>query len=101
MYPVRLAPRDASDIFPTASTVRSTPVTSQGWRPVSVTTQPASTAIQPAKVKLAKIQSSQRGGVARLRRYQVPNQDSNSIDRPTPTMMRNAKKTGATGGVSG
>jgi hypothetical protein len=30
------------------------PLTSQGWRPISVTSQPASVAIQPEKVKAAK-----------------------------------------------
>ncbi|MNC93887.1 hypothetical protein D3C83_106170 [compost metagenome] len=72
------------------------PVTSQGWRPISVTSQPASVATQPEKVNAAKHHSSQRGWL--FRSTKLPIQASASISRPMPTITRKAKNTGATGG---
>ena len=76
-------------------------MTSHGCRPISVTSQPASVAIQPEKVNPAKVHSSQRGGAAPLRSIQAPSHDSAIISMPMPTITRNAKNTGATGGVCG
>jgi len=75
-------------------------VTSHGWRPISVTIQPASVATQPMKVAPAKVHSNQRGAATPRRVIQAPNHASASIAKPSPTMMRKAKNTGATGGTS-
>src|SRR5262249_61206199 len=75
------------------------PVTSHGWRPISVTIQPASVATQPANVNPAKLQSSQRG-VGGFLKTKEPIQARRSISTPMPTITRNAKNIGATGGGS-
>ena len=74
-------------------------MTSQGWRPISVTSQPASVATHPEKVNAAKVQRSHAGGNALRSRRRLPH-DRSSISTPTPTMTRNDQNTGATGGTS-
>ena len=75
-----------------------------GWRPISVMYQPQTVASQPAKVIAASSWRKRRGKACasqRERRYsQTPPQLASSISTPTPTMMRKAKKSGATGGWS-
>jgi len=100
-YPVRLAPSAAAPTSPTASRVRSTPVTSQGWRPISVTIQPASVAIHPENVNAESTHNSQRGAAYPRRVRHVAYHDTSSISTPIPTITRNAKNTGVTGGTSG
>ena len=80
--------------------VRSTPVTSQGWRPISVTYQPASVASQPENVIATSARASQRGGSPRRRSCQAAHHDTSSISRPMPTITRKAQNTGATGGCA-
>ena len=70
-------------------------MTSQGWRPISVTIQPASVAIHPENVNAANAHSSQRGG--RLSQNWLPHA-STSMRTPVPTITRNAVNTGMTGG---
>src|SRR5258706_8637152 len=74
------------------------PVTSQGWRPISVTIQPASVATQPEKVNAAKAHNKSLG--VEVLNTKTPIQERASISIPIPTMMRKAKNTGATGGGS-
>ena len=76
-------------------------MTSHGCRPISVTIHAASVAIHPEKVNPANTHRSQRGGIACFLMRHAPNHASAIINKPTPTMIRNAKKIGATGGVSG
>ena len=54
-----------------------------------------------AKVNAAKIHRSQRGAARPRRIAHSPNHDTESISTPRPTIARNAKKSGATGGRSG
>ena len=78
---------------PTASLVVSTPVTSQGWRPISVTYQPARVATQPEKAMPTKAYIHGRGSpsIPRPRRIsQTDDQDSASIAKPRPTITRKA-----------
>lgn len=85
------------------SAVRSSPNTMYGWRPISVTYQPATVATQPENVMPASVHSSGRGKAPasqrRLRAIHQPTQLTASISSPTPTMRRKAKKIGATGGA--
>ncbi|MNC91586.1 hypothetical protein D3C83_78750 [compost metagenome] len=59
------------------------------------------TAIQPENVKLANVHSSHLGAARSRRVAHAPNHASAIIARPMPTITRNAKNTGATGGTSG
>ena len=76
----------------------------KGWRPISVTYQPATVATQPEKVMPANSHSSARGsraGCQRARRYShQPSQLVASISMPMPTMMRKAKNSGSGGGCA-
>src|SRR5690606_14604189 len=75
-----------------------------GCRPISVTYQPASTAIQPENVitDMARNNHGCASALSFFLRYsdQVAHQPSNTINTPTPTMTRNDQNTGATGGAS-
>lgn len=94
----RLRPTCAPGAPPTAAAVVSTPCTSQGCRPISVTYHPASTATQPEKVMSTRGRASAGEGSWPRRRRQAANQETASISTPTPTMRRKAQNTGATGG---
>ena len=84
-----------------ASAVRSTPCTTQGWRPLSVTTQPAITATKPSHQPCATGHRYQRLSNSRPRHHsQAPTRPAAIIRNPMPTMMRKAKNTGTTGGRS-
>ena len=77
----------------------------KGWRPISVTYQPATVATQPEKVMPASTHSSGRGKApappARAPRHShQPTQLTASISMPMPTMTRKPKNTGATGGCA-
>ncbi len=76
--------------FEAACAVVSTPVTSQGWRPISVTYQPASVAIQPENVMPTRSHAAKSDGRPRRQICQPANQEIASISIPTPTMTRNA-----------
>ena len=74
------------------SCVVSTPVTSQGWRPISVVYQPASVATQPDRA-IGTMEQCQRPRQSRRRhRNHAPAQEMTSIRMPVPTMMRKPKK---------
>lgn len=90
----------------TVCSVVSKPVTTHGWRPISVVYQPATVANQPEKP--IKTNPRKYHGFKALiswpRRLcrqvmNTPAQDTNSINMPRPTMIRNDQKTGMTGGV--
>jgi hypothetical protein len=74
----------------------------KGWRPISVTYQPATVATQPEKVMPTRTHSSGRFHAAARqparRPIHQPTQLTSSISVPTPTMTRKAQNTGATGG---
>ncbi len=63
-----VAPMLAAGTGPAACAVVSTPCTSQGWRPISVTYQPASVATQPEKVMPTSPHISSRGSAPRRHR---------------------------------
>ena len=74
----------------------------KGWRPISVTYQPAMVATQPAKVIAANSLSMGRGirsksQPSRQCRHR-PIQLTSSIRMPVPTMIRKRQNTGNTGG---
>src|SRR5690606_14819345 len=102
---VRDIPTLDAGVVVTASAVFNTPVTNQGWRPISVTYQPASTATQPEKV--IPTNTFNNNGENSLRRplrmamiCQQPHQETRSINIPNPTMMRKPKNNGITGGCA-
>jgi hypothetical protein len=74
------------------SSTRIRPNTMKGWRPISVTYQPATVATQPEKVMPARPHSSGRGSCCAAqprRRYSHrPAQLNSSISSPTPTIRR-------------
>ena len=75
-----------------------------GWRPISVTYQPATVAIQPENVIAATLHSSALGSLPGCqparRNLHHPSQLTSSISTPMPTMTRNAMNTGSTGGCA-
>src|SRR5947209_1442019 len=83
----------------TESTVLSRPYTVKGWRPTSVVTQPASTAINPAgPIASANTRSGRdRYSVPRQRVHRL-SRPSAAIKNPDPTMIRNDQNTIGTGG---
>ena len=71
----------------------------QGWRPTSVTVQPAMTATKPSGA--TSMQRRRKDGVSNSRRRSHSSQPSATVPsmiKPMPTMMRKAKNTGQTGG---
>src|SRR5712692_8190807 len=84
-----------------ASVVRKIPVTAQGCRPVSVTIQPQITATKPSHQTCCAGQRYHRVENKRPRHHnQTPVRAVKIINKPMPTMARNAKKGGSTGGRS-
>ena len=78
----------------------------KGWRPISVTYQPASVATQPEKVMPASSQQQRArqrvAGCQRARRQRStqPTSDIASISMPMPTITRKRQNTAATGGCA-
>ncbi len=77
----------------TASSVRITPLTIQGWRPTSVTIQPASMATIVATPEIATARRNHGVcGMSRFRHQTKPNQSPSAISaEPMPTMVSNAR----------
>src|ERR1700752_446578 len=85
----------------TASAVLNPPYATHGCRPVSVTTQPEITATNPIHQACCAGQRYHRALNRRPRRHNTaPTHEARIISKPMPTMMRNAKKGGLTGGRS-
>src|SRR5688572_30429343 len=82
----------------TRSAVRSTPYTRKGWRPISVTYQPARVATQPEKVIAVSKRSCHVENVPRRHSVSAHHHDTISISTPMPTITRKLQNTGATGG---
>src|SRR5450759_4655485 len=84
-----------------ASAVRSRPWTIQGWRPLSVTTQPAITATKPIHQHCAMTRRYQfvSNSVPRHHR-KAPSSAAAIMKKPTPNMIRKPKNTIFTGGRS-
>src|ERR1700676_3791297 len=81
------------------STVRSSPYTVKGWRPVSVVTQPAITAMKPAEpIAIAKMCSNRVWYSVPRQRVHRLNKPSANIKNPIPTMIGNDQKGIGTGG---
>ena len=76
------------------------PVTSHGWRPISVTYQPASVASQPEKVIATSTRASHGAGSPRRRSCHRASQLASSISTPTATITRKLQNTLATGGCA-
>ena len=74
-------------------------MTSHGWRPISVTSQPASVATQPEKVNAGEAPTAASAGRSSSGRN-ARSTTRTSISTPMPTITRKAKNTGATGGMS-
>src|ERR1700693_3641253 len=82
-----------------ASAVRSRPSTIQGWRPLSVTTQPAITATKPIHQHCAMTRRYQRVSNSVPRHHKnAPRSAAAIMKKPMPSMMRKAKNTFFTGG---
>ncbi len=87
----------------TASDVRMTPWMIQGWRPTSVTIQPASVQTKPIGAASTSARSSQRWRVSSRPRHisQRTAALTRAMKLPRPTMTWKATWTMATGGQSG
>ena len=74
------------------SSTRMRPKTMKGWRPISVTVQPATVASQPENVMPARPHNSGRGNSAavqpRCRYSHSPTQLNASINMPVPSINR-------------
>src|SRR6266508_2549696 len=81
------------------SAVRSSPKTVNGWRPVSVVIQPASTAMKPAGPIAIESQCNRRAWYS-FPRHRIPklSKPSPNISDPRPTMTRNDQNVIGTGG---
>src|SRR6266480_760598 len=85
----------------TASAVRNTPYATHGCRPVSVTIQPQITATNPIHQTCCAGHKYQRVANKRPRHHShAPVHLIAIMSTPMPTMARNAKKGGRTGGRS-
>src|SRR6266403_3051989 len=85
----------------TASAVLKTPYATHGCRPVSVTIQPQITATNPIHQTCCAGHRYQRVVNKRPRHHsQAPAHPVAIMSNPMPTMARNAKKGGRTGGRS-
>ena len=74
--------------------MRRMPYTIQGWRPLSVTTQPAITATKPIHQLCAITRRYQRVSNSVPRHHSnAPNSAAAIMKKPMPTMMRKAKNT--------
>src|SRR4051794_24209098 len=81
------------------STVRSSPYTVNGCRPVSVVIQPARTAMKPAgAIAIAKTCNNRDSYSVPRQRVHRPNKPSANISTPIPTMIRNDQNVIGTGG---
>src|SRR5882724_12312922 len=81
------------------STVLSRPYTVNGWRPVSVVIQPASTAMKPAgPIAIANRCNNRDSYSVPRQRFHGLNRPSPSIRNPIPTMIRNDQNVIGTGG---
>src|SRR5450631_1684089 len=84
-----------------ASAVRNTPCTVQGWRPRSVTTQPAITATKPIHQHCDMTRRYQRVSNSVPRHHKnAPTNAAAIMNEPMASMMRKAKNTFLTGGRS-
>src|ERR1700750_3138996 len=84
-----------------ASAVRRIPCTIHGGRPVPAPTQPEMPATKPTHQPFAIMRKNQRVSNNLPRHHRkAPNSAAAIINRASPTMMRKAKNTGATGGRS-
>src|SRR6266568_8944961 len=85
----------------TASAVLKTPYATHGCRPVSVTVEPQITATNPIHQACCAGHKYQRALNKRPRHHNhAPVSPATIISRPMPTIARNAKKGGRTGGRS-
>src|ERR1700761_876907 len=84
------------------SAVGRMPAIVQGWRPTSATTQPNSAASQGSGIaQTAQRRNQRRLACCSSRRAHSQNAVTKVARnrKPRPTMMRNEKNTGATGGI--